>query len=147
MLTYGDVDDGHLYYTRNKTKKPLVIKLLPDAQTILNKYTHPNMNLDDYIFPILNRNIHLTTQQQHNRILKVRRKVNDNLKFIGQSLNIKLKLTTYVARHTFASVLRKSGVDIRIISESLGHSKLSTTQIYLENFEKKEVDAAMQNLL
>lgn len=146
-LTYGEVDNGYLYYTRNKTKKPLVIKLLPDALVILNKYMRPNMELEDYIFPILNKNIHLSTQQQHNRILKVRRKVNDNLKLMGKALNIKLKLTTYVARHTFASVLRKSGVDIGIISESLGHTKLSTTQIYLENFEKEEVDAAMQNLL
>ena len=146
-LTLGEIDNGYLYYTRHKTKKHFTIKLLPEALSILNKYTRPNMELEDYVFPILQRDIHVTALQQHNRILKVRKKINDNLKFIGQALQTRLKLTTYVARHTFASVLRKSGVDIGIISESLGHSKLSTTQIYLDNFEKEEVDAAMQNLL
>ena len=121
--------------------------LLPDALVILKKYMKEEATKDDYIFPILDKQIHITKQQQYNRILKARRKINKNLKIIGKELNINIQITTYVARHTFATVLKRSGVNIGIISESLGHSDLKTTQIYLDSFENSEIDAAMKNLL
>lgn len=121
--------------------------LLPDAMTILNKYMKKDAGAEDYIFPVLDRNIHITEQQQADRIQKVLKQVNRKLKIISKALNLKINLTTYVARHTFATVLKRSGVDIGIISESLGHSDLKTTQIYLDSFENTQIDAAMQNLL
>ena len=75
------------------------------------------------------------------------RKVNRELKTLGEQIGLEMPLTTYVARHTFATVLKRSGVNIAIISESLGHSDLSTTQIYLDSFENSQIDAAMQHLL
>ena len=90
---------------------------------------------------------HKTAQQIFNRTHKVLRKVNRELKTLGEQIGLEMPLTTYVARHTFATVLKRSGVNIAIISESLGHSDLSTTQIYLDSFENSQIDAAMQNLL
>ena len=82
----------------------------------------------------------------HSRF-SIERKVNRELKTLGEQIGMEMPLTTYVARHTFATVLKRSGVNIAIISESLGHSDLSTTQIYLDSFENSQIDAAMQNLL
>ena len=130
-----------------KPKKNLAIKLLPDALTILKKYMKQDAEGEEYIFPILDRKIHLTGQQQYNRLQKVRSKINKILKIMGKELKININLTTYVARHTFATVLKRSGVDIGIISESLGHSELKTTHIYLDSFENSQIDDAMKNLL
>lgn len=146
-LRYCDLDNGRIYYSRHKTNKSMNTLLLPGALAILNKYLKQEVKAEDYIFPILDRNIHITEQQQSDRIQKVLGQVNRKLKIISKALGLKINLTTYVARHTFATVLKKSGVNIGIISESLGHSDIKTTQIYLDNFEKEEVDAAMQNLL
>lgn len=85
--------------------------------------------------------------QKHNRVRKVCRQVNSELKDIAKELNIEANVTTYVARHTFATVLKKSGVNIGIISQALGHQDIQTTQIYLSKFDDEQVDEAMKNLL
>ena len=90
---------------------------------------------------------HISVVQIANRLNKVLRKVNRELKLWGESLGLPTKLTTYVARHTYATVLKRSGVNIALISESLGHSDLSTTQIYLDSFENSQIAEAMKNLL
>jgi len=44
-------------------------------------------------------------------------------------------------------VLKNSGVNVALISEALGHSDLTTTQIYLDSFENRQIDDALKNLL
>ena len=146
-LRYCDIVDGRIYYSRHKTQKLLSFQLVPNALQIIEKYSKANHAQEDYIFPILDRSEHKTAQQIFNRTHKVLRKVNRELKTLGEQIGLEMPLTTYVARHTFATVLKRSGVNIAIISESLGHSDLSTTQIYLDSFENSQIDAAMQNLL
>ena len=146
-LRYCDIVDGRIYYSRHKTQKLLSFQLVPNAMQIIEKYSKANHAQEDYIFPILDRTEHKTAQQIFNRTHKVLRKVNRELKTLGEQIGLEMPLTTYVARHTFATVLKRSGVNIAIISESLGHSDLSTTQIYLDSFENSQIDAAMQNLL
>ena len=146
-LRYCDIVDGRIYYSRHKTQKLLSFQLVPNAMRIIEKYSKANHAQEDYIFPILDRTEHKTAQQIFNRTHKVLRKVNRELKTLGEQIGLEMPLTTYVARHTFATVLKRSGVNIAIISESLGHSDLSTTQIYLDSFENSQIDAAMQHLL
>ena len=146
-LRYKDIVKGRVNYSRHKTQKLLSFQLVPNALQIIEKYSRANHAQEDYIFPILDRSEHKTAQQIFNRLHKVLRKVNRELKTLGEQIGLEMPLTTYVARHTFATVLKRSGVNIAIISESLGHSDLSTTQIYLDSFENSQIDAAMQNLL
>lgn len=146
-LRYCDVVNGRICYSRNKTQKLLSFRLMPKAVEIFEKYSRNEHSFDDYIFPILDRRIHVTPQQIFNRTHKVLRKVNRELKVLGEIIGLHPPLTTYVARHTFATVLKRSGVNIAIISESLGHSDLSTTQIYLDSFENSQIDEAMKHLL
>ena len=145
-LRYKDIVKGRVNYSCHKTQKLLSFQLVPMALQILERYGTAGDG-EDYIFPILNRREHTTPQQIFNRLHKVLRKVNRELKTLGEQIGLEMPLTTYVARHTFATVLKRSGVNIAIISESLGHSDLSTTQIYLDSFENSQIDAAMQNLL
>ena len=146
-LRYKDIVKGRVNYSRHKTQKLLSFQLVPNAMRIIEKYSKANHAQEDYIFPILDRSEHKTAQQIFNRLHKVLRKVNRELKTLGEQIGLKMPLTTYVARHTYATVLKRSGVSVALISESLGHSDLSTTQIYLDSFENSQIDAAMQNLL
>jgi site-specific recombinase XerD len=125
----------------------LSCKLSEQAQAIVKRYSKPDHDPEDYIFPIFDRQVHTTEQQKFNRIVKSLHKVNSALKEIGKEIGLQFPLTTYVARHTFATVLKRSGVSVALISESLGHSDLSTTQIYLDSFENEQIDQAMRNLL
>jgi len=146
-LRYCDIVNGRISYSRNKTQKLLSFRLMPRALEIIEKYSRSEHSSDDYIFPILDRRIHVTPQQIFNRTHKTLRKVNRELKILGEMIGLQIPLTTYVARHTYATVLKRSGVNIAIISESLGHSDLSTTQIYLDSFENSQIDEAMKHLL
>ena len=146
-LRYKDIVKGRVNYSRHKTQKLLSFQLVPNALQIIEKYSRANHAQEDYIFPILDRSEHKTAQQIFNRLHKVLRKVNRELKTLGEQIGLKMPLTTYVARHTYATVLKRPGVSVALISESLGHSDLSTTQIYLDSFENSQIDAAMQNLL
>ncbi|WP_288864645.1 site-specific integrase [uncultured Alistipes sp.] len=145
-LRYKDIVKGRVNYSRHKTQKLLSFQLVPMALQILEKYGTAGDG-EDYIFPILNRHEHTTPQQIFNRLHKVLRKINRELKVLGEMIGLEMPLTTYVARHTYATVLKRSGVSVALISESLGHSDLSTTQIYLDSFENSQIDAAMAHLL
>lgn len=145
-LRYGDIQNGRIYYQRHKTGKEMNSPILPDARQIIDKYTTNSQSEDDYIFPILDRKIHITELQIYNRVHKVLGHVNRNLKELGKMTGLRITLTTYVARHTYATVLRRAGVSIDIIAETLGHSDTTTTQIYLDSFENSQIDKAMENL-
>ncbi|NDV84588.1 site-specific integrase [Bacteroides sp. 51] len=146
-LKYRDIIDNRVCFERHKTGKSISFQLHGVALDIVNKYKSEHYSLEDYIFPILDKDFHETKQQQHDRIRKVNRKMNLSLKKIGEYLQLSIPLTTYVARHSFATVLKRSGVNIALISEALGHTSLSTTQFYLDSFGNEQIDEAMKNLL
>ena len=146
-LRYRDVFDGRVTYHRQKTGKLISFHLQPMAIDILRKYYQERHTPDDYIFPVLKREVHITATQQYGRVKRVTRLINRYLKVIGEHLNLPIPLTTYVARHSYATVLKRSGVSTSIISESLGHSSEKITQIYLDSFENSQIDEAMKHLL
>lgn len=138
--------NGRLIYKRQKTHGDINLPLSTQAMAIISNYQNYQKQAE-YLFPILHTKIHQTQMQKHNRVRKVCKQVNDELKLIGAELHIEANLTTYVARHSFATVLKKSGVNIGIISQALGHQDIQTTQIYLSKFDDEQVDNAMKNLL
>lgn len=135
-----------LAYERSKGGKLYQIPLSNEAMEILDYYRGINQG-SKYIFPILNENIHVTPQQIKHRIKNMLHKYNTDLGTIAGKLGISEKITSYVARHTFASVLAKSGTSIFTISEMMGHSKLSTTQIYLKELDHSDKIEASKNLM
>ena len=145
-LKIDNIVDNQLQYKRQKTGKRINLTLQAEALKILNHYS-ANRNKDNYLFPILDIKRHITPMQKANRKTKILRQVNSGLKDIAKLANIKSNLTTYVSRHSFATVLKNSGVSVALISEALGHSDLATTQIYLDSFDSKQVEEAMNCLL
>ena len=98
-LRYCDIVNGRISYSRNKTQKLLSFRLMPRALEIIEKYSRSVHSSDDYIFPILDRRIHVTPQQIFNRTHKTLRKVNRELKVLGEMIGLQIPLTTYLARH------------------------------------------------
>ena len=144
MLKHDNIVDGKLCYIRAKTKKQIIIPLQEKSKEIISHYSNGSESSSGYIFPILSA-YHKSEMQKANR-LQVLAKINRALKHIGEELGLPIKLTTYVARHSFATVLKRAGVSTSIISESLGHSSEKITQIYLDSFEKSQIDEAMKHL-
>jgi len=137
---------GRLEYVRQKTGKKLSFQLSQEACNIIARYSHSNLKRG-YLFPILDRKVHLTALQKQNRIHKLLVRTNKDLKTLAGLAGIKVALSTYASRHSFSTVLKNSGVNVSLISEALGHSDLATTAIYLDSFDNKQVDDAMSNLI
>ncbi len=59
---------------------------------------------------------------------------------LGELCGIETRLTSYVSRHSFATQAMLHKVPVVAISAMLGHSKLSTTQIYLKDLPNNILD-------
>jgi site-specific recombinase XerD len=147
-LKWESVIEDRVVYRRAKTGQPMHFKLLPPAKRVIEYYRPVTGHCQaQYIFPILDRLLHVSPKQIHYRVANVLERVNRGLKEIGKLAQIKAKITTYVARHAFATVLLKNKVPAGVIRQMLGHISLDTTQIYLDSFENEVIDLANERLL
>ncbi len=144
LLKWDDIHNGRISYVRQKTRgkkqKKISFAITPQVDEILACYRpFTGVDTDNYIFPILNKHIHITAAQRKNRIRKMITETNKNLKLIGAKAGIKTKLTTYVWRHTFATVLKNElKASTELISEMMGHSDVATTATYLAEFDNEQ---------
>jgi integrase/recombinase XerD len=144
-LTWGNVVNDKIIYTRSKTKERFIIKKLKPIEDILEYYKEVNPSTN-YIFPIL---LHegLTPKQVANRKEKTLKKFNSDLKQIAKITGIEKPISSYVARHSYATNLKEMGVSIEIISQSMGHQNVAITSSYLKDFENDVIDDANEMLL
>jgi len=149
QLKWSNILNDRIMYKRAKTGKLFSIKIQPKTQDILDFYQTGNDNADSYIFPILNTTVHKTPQSVIDRIKKVNKIVNKDLKEIAKEVGIKAthSITHYVARHSWASVQKQNGAANSIIGEGLGHPNEKTTLIYLKPFVNDSLDEANANLI
>ena len=145
-LTWENAQDNRLIYRREKTKVYFNVKIQPGTLEILRFYKDKNIG-SKYIFPILDDRIHKTKQSRHDRIKKVRKKINKNLKLLAILAEVDKPVTTYWARHTYASVQKFKGVPTSMIKELLGHSTKKVTQVYLDKFGNTILDQLDEDLL
>lgn len=82
-LCYTNIEDGRLTYKRQKTHRLITLKLQPYAINIISKYRSDESSKDDYVFPILDKSLHLTETQKRDRIHKVMKGTNRALRKIG----------------------------------------------------------------
>jgi len=114
--------DGNLWINmiRQKTKQPIAIPLLSQAEVILDKYKEEG---SDVVLPSISN-----------------QKFNSYLKEIAELVGIEKKLTHHIARKTFATtVLLLNGVPMEVVSELLGHSKITVTQEHYAKVVKSKV--------
>jgi site-specific recombinase XerD len=138
-------DTGFSTKTANskKTLDPSIIKIEPEIQKILNRYSLKNV----YVFPILEPG--LTPATIRHRIKNRLKRIIKDISAIAAELKINQadKITHYWARHTYATTLKRSGISTAIINEALGHSSQATTKAYLDKFEQTEIYNTFQHLI
>ncbi len=144
-LTWKDIHEDRIFYTRSKTKGNFMVKILPPVREILDFYKEHSLGTK-FVFPILLRD-NLTPTQLENRKKKTIQKYNKDLKEIAKICKIDKPLSSYVARHSFANCLKQKGVATDVISESMGHQNLAITQAYLKELDSSVLDEASELLL
>jgi integrase len=129
-ISIGMDGENWISVSRQKTRQPVRIPILPKAQEVLDTYKdHPRALNAGRVFP------NITNQ-----------KLSSYLKEIADLCNIQKPLTFHIARHTFATaVTLTNDVPLETVSKLLGHSSIQMTQIYAKIVEQK-VSQNMRNL-
>ncbi len=120
------IDGEHWIKTnRQKTDTPVNIPLLPKAYAIIERYKNePRVCYRQRLLPYASN-----------------QRLNKYLKEIAQRCGINKELSFHSARHTFATTITlTNGVPVETVSKMLGHTKLSTTQIYVHVVKQKISD-------
>jgi integrase len=139
----------YILYKREKTKnkknaKPLHIKITPEIQELIDLMKSYRLPLEDYLLPIVT--VNHKDQKLYDHIKNRGKRVNKNLKDLGEDLGFDLKLTTYVSRHTMAMQLQSNKIPVEVISQVLGHQDIVTTKIYLDDLDHSAIDEAVKVL-
>ena len=142
FLKMGNIIDGRIQYKRQKTAKPYDIKITEQLSSILDFYIKGKKR-NEFIFPIVKRKDPL---DQYNDMRWERKRYNENLKEIAELCDIEEHLTSYVSRHSMATNLILNDVPINALSKMLGHSKISTTEIYIKGLPTHIMDEYQERL-
>lgn len=124
-LKWQQIHDGVLHYARHKTGHKVCVAIEPYMTEIISRHTTQG---SEYVFPIL---ADTTAANIHHTYLKRLRAYNYALHRLSQLIGSPRTLSSYVARHSWASLAYRSGIDISLIAKAMGHTKLSTTLIYI----------------
>ena len=139
-LRQKDVRDGVIRYRRRKTGQLFTVRVLPEAQEIIDRY---RCESSPYVFPILSaagaspdeRRLYDCYRNSRSHYLHL-------LQGVARKLELDASLSFNTARHTWASRARRKEIAVSVISEGLGHTMERTTRIYLEEMEPRRVDEA-----
>ncbi len=82
-----------MYYIRSETKQLINVGLSDSIKNILNEFQPlTGDDKENYIFPILDKNVHVTQTQIANRNHKIMGQINKDLKEIAKILDIDIYL-------------------------------------------------------
>lgn len=144
-LTWDNIDNDRINYTRSKTKKNFSVQILEPVRKVLEYYKNQNRDTK-HVFPILLKE-GLTPIQIENRKHKTLKKFNKDLKEIAKIQGVNKPVSSYVIRHSFATNLKFAGVSTDVISDAMGHKSIEITNAYLKRHSNETVDNEMKKLL
>jgi len=125
-----DLQNFTITIRQGKGKKDRQTIIKPSLIPALKKYLS-RLDNNDYLFPSGNTHI-------------AGRTVQEVLKAGKRKAEIKRKFGCHDLRHSFAANCLDAGIDIEDLRKMLGHTKLSTTQIYLQCRKGNLKQAAMK---
>lgn len=147
-----DTNEGlYIVYKRRKTReakrvKSIRIKVTQEIAGALTWFRAQTSLTEDYLLPVVSQP-GLSGEELYHHIRCRFFLNNKHLHRLAALLHItELPLTSYVSRHTMAMTLQDHHVPREVISQILGHSKLSTTQTYLDSFGSDVIDDAVRFL-
>lgn len=142
-LKHFELINGRVIRDSRKVDKAMDIKIVPNAQAILEKYKGKS---EWYVLPWLT--IDPKFDQPDNEVYAVRYQkhieaktavINKYLKILAGMAGIEKNLTTHVARHTFAYLADQFGMTSKRIQDMLEHSDLKTTENYIFDLKRSDV--------
>lgn len=106
----------------------------------------------DYVFPMLRGESSQTkepgaSELLHKKYLNSLRRYNYNLHRLSEMMGLDKSLSSYVVRHSWASLAYLHHLDIGLIGKALGHTKSSTTLIYIKSLFDEDLASANQTLM
>jgi integrase len=141
LLRWDNQVENCFVITREKTKRtsranprPIKIPIIPRLNTLIEKIGKRN---SPYVLGMLRED--MNEQSILNKKKKVAKLINQNLKTIGDRLNLSIDLLCKTARDAYATSLKKSGISTDKIAEQMGHSDSNVTQYYLDGFDDVEL--------
>lgn len=135
LLETGQLKNGYLTYSRQKTRQRLEIKWEKQMQEIVDRH---HVQGSRYLLPILSEE----GGDMRRQYLNALHRTNVLLKKIGKLVNCPIPLTTYTARHCWASAAYRLNIPTPSISQALGHDSEKTTRIYLNSLDNQVIDDA-----
>jgi integrase len=121
LVKIKKIENGRIEYIRSKTGVQYSIKVEPEAQAILDKYTNDKGEISITI-----------------PSAKIRKPNKEELH---------KGVTSYWMRHSWASIASEIDIPIETISKALGHNiGVSVTHIYI-NFNSKKIDEANRKVI
>jgi integrase len=144
-LTWDNVDDERVNYSRSKTKNNFSVQILEPVKKVLDYYKSQNRDTK-FVFPILLKE-GLTPIQIANRKHKTLKKFNRDLKEIAKIQEVNKNISSYHIRHSFATNLKFAGVSTDVISDAMGHKSIEITNSYLKRHSNETLDNEMKKLL
>lgn len=142
FLRKQDIVDDRIKFQRRKTSKVYDIKITNQMRAILKFYISKKEK-HEFILPVIKRDMLELQYKDAQWGLKT---YNTGLKEIAKLCGIEERLTSYVSRHSFATHALFKNIPLAAISAMLGHSKLSTTQIYLKSLPSNVLDDYQEDL-
>ena len=142
FLKLSNIVDGRIKFQRKKTSKLYNIKITEQLSEILAFYVKDKKSTD-FIFPIVKRS---ALELQYKDVDWARKRYNKGLKKIADICKIEQRLTSYVPRHSFATQAMFQNIPLEAISAMLGHSRLTTTQVYLKSLPSNILDEYNEKL-
>lgn len=154
-LKKSQLRNGCIYYARHKTGQQIQVALLPAMLEIIRRYEQGD---SVFVFPILSDKVEdsvssssvsssSVSAQQHRQYTARLRQYNYNLHQLSKMLGLAKPLSSYVVRHSWASMAYLHHLDISLISKALGHTKSSTTFIYIKSLFDSDLFEANQTLM
>ena len=154
-LKKSQLRNGCIYYARHKTGQQIQVALLPAMLEIIRRYEQGD---SEFVFPILSGKVEdsvssssvsssSVSAQLHRQYTARLRQYNYNLHQVSKMLGLAKPLSSYVVRHSWASIAYLHHLDISLISKALGHTKSSTTFIYIKSLFDSDLFEANQTLM
>lgn len=149
-LRWAQVKDNKITLDAVKTGKRSVIPIIPKVSDILDIYRPKVADPAAFVFPYMTSMPDMSNKAGRDALTYAlsmcTARYNKQLKGLAQMANLHIKLSSHMARHSFASFMATEGANMYQLMKVLGHSKLSTTEVYLRGIAEESEDPIWDKL-
>jgi integrase/recombinase XerD len=146
LLKWSDFQNGRLYYTMGKNRKPGSLKVPEKILGIIEEYRCDEQK-HDLIFPELKVLDNLDDLRQVKlKIANADGRLNDALSIVGNRAEIDKDIKPHGSRHAFGNIAGDQ-ISIQQLQKLYRHTNITTTVNYQASFMHKDADEALDAVI